>query len=223
MARPFAICAWLARREARLAGKAAPDYMLAQASIAGTIIVHTAIRGFAMRPYYKPCNYCMKTSVGYLMRMAINRILPKMEALFQDEELTFSQWTTLVALHSGITTAGDLAHNICHDAGSLTRLIDQMVERGFVARQRSAADRRVVTLALTPHGRELVAAMGPRVMDMWNGLLAGFSHAEVDTLIALLTRLAVTAEGRPREGRRSLLLDTPPILKGGRNAKSKKS
>jgi DNA-binding MarR family transcriptional regulator len=176
-----------------------------------------------MRPYYKPSNYCMKTSVGYLMRMAINRILPKMEALFEDQELTFSQWTTLVALHSGITTAGDLAHNICHDAGSLTRLIDQLVERGFVARERSAADRRVVTLALTPHGRELVAAMGPRVMDMWNGLLSGFSHAEVDTLISLLTRLAVTAEGRPREGRLSLLMGTSPILKAGRNAKSKKS
>ena len=87
-----------------------------------------------MRSYYKPSNYTMKNSVGYLMRMSINRILPKMEALFEDEELTFSQWTTLVALHSGITTAGDLARNICHDAGSLTRLIDQMVKRGLVTR-----------------------------------------------------------------------------------------
>ena len=102
-----------------------------------------------------------------------------MEALFEDQELTFSQWTTLVALHDGrITTAGDLAHNICHDAGSLTRLIDQMVERGLVTRQRSETDRRVVTLALTPRGRALVEALAPRVMNFWNGLLSGFSHAE---------------------------------------------
>ena len=173
-----------------------------------------------MRPYYKPGNYCMTKSGGYLMRMSINRVLPRMEALFVDQELTFSQWTALVALHSGITTAGDLAHNICHDAGSLTRLIDQLVERGFVVRERSETDRRVVTLALTPHGSELVAQMGPKVMDLWNGLLAGFSHAEVDTLIALLTRLAIAAEGKPRDGRVSLLSDSPPILKA---AKSKKS
>jgi DNA-binding MarR family transcriptional regulator len=197
--------------------------MLAEASIAGAIFVPVAIRGFAVRPYYKPSNYTIKNSVGYLMRISLNRILPQMEALFEDQELTFSQWTTLVALHSGITTAGDLAHNICHDAGSLTRLIDQMVERGLVTRARSAADRRVVTLALTPHGRELVEAMGPRVMALWNGLLAGFTHAEADMLIALLTRLAIAAEGSPREGRTSLLIETPPILKAGKTGKSRKS
>ena len=64
-----------------------------------------------MKPYYTPANYAMRNSVGYLMRMCSNRLLPQMEALFEDEELTFSQWTTLVALHDGrITTATDLAH-----------------------------------------------------------------------------------------------------------------
>ena len=166
-----------------------------------------------MRPYYKPENYSMTNSVGYLMRMSINRVLPKMEALFIDQELTFSQWTALVALHSGVTTAGDLAHNICHDAGSLTRLVDQLVERGFVTRERCENDRRVVKLALSAHGRELVELMAPRVMDLWNGLLAGFTHAEIDMLIALLTRLAVAAEGKPREGRLSLITDARPVLK----------
>jgi DNA-binding MarR family transcriptional regulator len=170
-----------------------------------------------MRSYYKPANYTMKNSVGYLMRISLNRLLPQMEALFEDQELTFSQWTTLVALHSGITTAGDLAHNICHDAGSLTRLIDQMVERGLVRRERSESDRRVVTLGLTPRGRELVTTLAPRVMHFWNKLLAGFTHAEVDTLIALLTRLARAAEGDKRGDRISLLSDGLPIAKKGRS------
>jgi DNA-binding MarR family transcriptional regulator len=168
-----------------------------------------------MRPYYKPGSYGMTKSVGYLMRMSSNRVLPQMEALFEDEELTFSQWTALVALYSGVTTAGDLAYNICHDAGSLTRLIDQLVERGFVTRGRSESDRRVVTMALTPHGHELVEAMAPRVMGLWNGLLSGFTHAEIDTLVGLLTRLAIAAEGKPREGRISLLREAPSIPKGG--------
>jgi DNA-binding MarR family transcriptional regulator len=149
------------------------------------------------KPYYRPANYTMHNSVGYLMRMSTNRVWPQMEALFQDQELTFSQWTTLVALHDGrITSAGDLAHNICHDAGSLTRLIDQMEKRGLVTRQRSKEDRRVVTLALTARGRALVEALAPRVMNFWNTLLSGFSHAEIDTLIALLTRLVLAADSR---------------------------
>src|SRR5258708_25179908 len=126
-------------------------HIFAWASIAWTIIV--LIRIMVMRPYYRPANYMMKNSVGYLMRMAVNLVLPQMEALFQDQELTFSQWTTLVALHDGrVQTARDLAQNICHDAGSLTRLIDHMVDRGFVNRNRSETDRLVVTLTLIPHG-----------------------------------------------------------------------
>ena len=35
-----------------------------------------------MRPYYTPANYAMKNSVGYLMRICTNRLLPQMEALF---------------------------------------------------------------------------------------------------------------------------------------------
>ena len=147
-----------------------------------------------MRPYYRDGNYSMKNSVGYLMRMSINRVFPQLEALFEDQELSFSQWTALMALHDGrASTAGDLAHNICHDAGSLTRMIDQLVERGFVTRQRDEKDRRVVTLGLTARGRAFVEALAPRVMNFWNGLLSGFKHEEIDTLIGLLTRLMQVA------------------------------
>src|SRR3954465_15851529 len=131
-------------------------YMLAQASIVPAIILLARIMVLT-RPYYRKSNFSMANSVGYLMRMSINRVLPQMEALFPDQELTFSQWTTLVALHDGrITSAGDLAHNICHDAGSLTRLIDETVKRGLVLRSRSETDRRVVSLSLTAPGRALV-------------------------------------------------------------------
>ena len=163
-----------------------------------------------MKPYYTRANYAKKNSVGYLMRIGINLVLPQMEALFEDQELTFSQWTTLVALHDGrVQTAGDLAQNICHDAGSLTRLIDQMVERGFVTRSRSETDRRVVTLALTARGRDLVEGLAPKVMHFWNGLLSHFSHEEVDTLINLLTRLVIVADSKQGKKSRLLISDVP--------------
>ena len=175
----------------------------------------------AMTAYYTSANYAMKNSVGYLMRICTNRLLPQMESLFQDQELTFSQWTTLVALQDGrITTPGDLAHNICHDAGSLTRLVDQMVERGLVTRSRNDDDRRVVTLSLTARGRDLVERLAPKVMQFWNGLLSGFTHQEVDMLIGLLTRLVMVAEGNPRKNK--LLLSATPIARPARAPKTLK-
>jgi len=57
-----------------------------------------------------------------------------------------------------------------------------------------------------------VEALAPRVMNFWNKLLSGFSHAEIDTLIALLTRLVIAAEGT-RRGSAKLRLSDEPILK----------
>jgi DNA-binding MarR family transcriptional regulator len=138
--------------------------------------------------------------VGYLVRRAANLVLPQFEALFADNELTFSQWAVLMALREWrASTSGEIARHICHDAGSLTRLIDQLERRGLIARLRSDTDRRVVTLTLTPRGAELVESLMPRVTDFWNDLLSGFSHAEIRNLIGLLTRLVAAAGGSADE------------------------
>jgi DNA-binding MarR family transcriptional regulator len=191
--------------------------MLAQANVAAALFDERGSGGMP-RPYYRPGNYALKRSVGYLMRMSVNRVLPQLEVMFQDRELTFSQWTTLVVLNDGkIMSAGDLAHNICHDGGSLTRLIDQMVERGFVTRSRSEHDRRSVKLAITARGRAVVASLAPDVMNFWNKLLAGFSHDEVNTLVALLTKLVLAAEGETR-GSVKLHLSNQPIIPARKKA-----
>ena len=149
-----------------------------------------------MRPFYRASDYGMKNSVGYLVRRTANLVLPQLEALFADNELTFSQWTVLMALRElQASTSAEIARNICHDAGSLTRILDQLERRGLIARQRSEADRRVVTLTLTPRGADLVESLMPRVVEFWNELLGGFSHAEIKTLIRLLTRLVTAAGG----------------------------
>jgi DNA-binding MarR family transcriptional regulator len=167
-----------------------------------------------MRPFYRADHYGMKNSVGYLVRRTSNLILPQFEALFADNELTFSQWTVLMALREWQTsTSAELARNICHDAGSLTRILDQLEQRGLVARLRSDTDRRAVVLRLTPRGAELVEALMPKVVDFWNTLLGDFSHVEIKTLIKLLSRLVDAAGGTRDEvgaARRRKQLSGPP-------------
>src|SRR5579884_4015602 len=154
--------------------------------------------GTGLMAFYRATHYGMKNSVGYLIRRSTNLILPQMEALFAQEALTFSQWTVLMALREwGQSTAADLARNICHDAGSLTRLLDELEERDLITRARSETDRRVVALTLTTKGLSMVETILPRVVDFWNGLLVDFSHLEVKSLIKLLTRL-VNAAGEQR-------------------------
>jgi len=156
-----------------------------------------------MRPFYRTTHYGMKNSVGYLIRRSTNLILPQMEMLFAAESLTFSQWTVLMALREwGQSTAADLARNICHDAGSLTRILDELEERGLITRARSETDRREVALTLTTKGLGIVETILPRVVEFWNGLLGDFSHLEIKLLVKLLSRLVDAAGEQRAEPRR---------------------
>jgi len=153
-----------------------------------------------MRPFYRASEYNMKNSVGYLIRRTSNLVLPQLEALFADASLTFSQWTVLMALREwGNSTSVQIARDICHDAGSLTRILDELEERNLVSRVRSETDRRSVTLSLTAQGLSLVETLLPRVVEHWNTLLGEFSHTEIKLLVKLLTRVARAAEGRRDE------------------------
>ena len=63
----------------------------------------------------------------------------------------------------------------------------------------------------------MVAALAPDVMNFWNNLLADFSHDEVDTLVALLTKLVLAAEGETRSSVK-LHLSNQPIIPARKKA-----
>jgi DNA-binding MarR family transcriptional regulator len=147
-----------------------------------------------MAAYYRPETFAARDCMGYLVSRAQSLMRPQIEAVFDKQDLSFSQWRVLMCLRDGIAnTCADISRELSHDSGSLTRLVDQLDARGLIRRTRDRKDRRVVTLALTPAGRAAIAAVLPEVVAHCNNLLEGFSAHEAKTLIALLTRLLVRA------------------------------
>jgi DNA-binding MarR family transcriptional regulator len=71
----------------------------------------------------------------------------------------------------------------------MTRLLDQLEQRGFVERRRCREDRRVVELKLTPAGRSTVTNLIPVVVNCLNGALTDFTSEEVLLFKDFLHRL----------------------------------
>lgn len=137
-------------------------------------------------------NFTAPNSIGYLISQAQANLRPQVEALFEREDISFSQWRVLMCLRDGIaSTCADISRELSHDKGSMTRLVDQLEERGLLTCRRDADDRRVVFLELTPAGRAAVNTLVPKVVAYYNALLANFSPQDVKLLIGLLTRLNV--------------------------------
>ena len=142
------------------------------------------------RQHYSAGSFHLQDSIGYLVKRTQHLMRDRIESVFASQGISFQQWVVLMHLRDGIaTTIAGLCEALRHDSGAMTRLIDQLEERGFIERQRQSADRRVVDLALTPAGRKIVESLVPLTVDTLNSALAGFTKADVQQLQSLLRRI----------------------------------
>jgi DNA-binding MarR family transcriptional regulator len=109
--------------------------------------------------------------------------------------LNFTQYRVLMMLdRTGVMTASELAKLIDHDAGALTRLLDRLIEQGYVRRAPSERDRRVANLSLTEEGRAMVKPMREIANSLVCRAMSDLSPDEQRTLTALLKRVRITLE-----------------------------
>ena len=147
------------------------------------------------KQHYQVSTYKAQLSVGYLVKRAHSLMLDIMEPVIEQRGFSFVQYVVMSALRDGIAMNPKV---ICtqfrHDSGALTRIIDQLAERGLLERVRRDRDRRKVELQLTPAGRETIESMIPLVVDKLNEVLTDFSKAEVQELLRLLVKLNTTLQ-----------------------------
>lgn len=140
--------------------------------------------------YYHPQTYLSRDSVGYLIRRLYTLLLARFEGALAQADFTLTQWIVLIQLRDGIArTASDLASDLDHDSGAITRVLDQLERRGFLQRRRSSQDRRVVELRLTAAGKAIAEELLPLVVDQTNAALAPLSKPEFVQLHGYLVRL----------------------------------
>ena len=147
------------------------------------------------KQHYKVSTYKAQSSVGYLLKRASALIVDVMEPVFEAQGFTFVQYQILAWLRDGIAVnPRDICAQFRHNSGALTRVIDQLAERGLLERARRDRDRRKVELELTPAGRAVVETLIPLVVEKLNDALADFSSAEVQEFKRLLLKLNVTLQ-----------------------------
>lgn len=104
--------------------------------------------------------------------------------------INLAWWRTLAVLtERGPVTAGELARITVIERTALTRVIDQMVKRGFVKRVTRAGDRRIVEIHLAPEGSALYERMLPETRAVYRQATAGLSPRQVKALIAELKEI----------------------------------
>lgn len=137
----------------------------------------------------------LTTDVARLMRTVFDR---RVRAL----GLTRPQWLAIVRLNRRPgASQSELADMMEIEKAPVGRIVDRLVEKGWVARRPDPVDRRINRIYLTDRGERVYAAIQPISEATVADALEGLSKADKAVLNMLLsrvkTRLAAIAETDP--------------------------
>ena len=170
--------------------------------------------------HYDARTFTCSASIGYLLKLSHVLMHDWAAKAFAPHDLSFIQWITLMKLREGsVATASDLCRSMHYDNGSVTRLVDQLEQRGLLRRERSTEDRRVITLKLTTAGERKVNELVPVAVAGLNEALKDFGKAEFGELVQLLNKLiACLREREAQDGAKAGKTDSPDTVKSGKAA-----
>lgn len=83
-------------------------------------------------------------------------------------------------------SCGEISDRMVTRDSDITRLVDRLVKRGLVTRERDDADRRVVLSRITRPGRVLLRRLDQPIADCHRQLLRHMTRRQVQTLSDLL-------------------------------------
>jgi DNA-binding MarR family transcriptional regulator len=129
-------------------------------------------------------------SLGFLLHDCMRLMRREFVAQTQDMGLTLAQCQVLAHLSRcpGVNQAM-LADQLDVQPISVARVIDKMVDHGWVVRQPHPTDRRAVQLFITAAAQPLLDKMWKRAMKVRDDALAGLSESARETMIGALLQM----------------------------------
>jgi len=127
------------------------------------------------------------------LMLAAEAVRAPFAARFAEEEgLTLQQYNVLRILRgagpAGLPTL-DIGERLIERTPGVTRLVDRLIEKKLVQRERSAEDRRQVWCSITSRGKQLLARYDDEVDGLEEQAFGCLGPAELRTFIQLANKV----------------------------------
>jgi DNA-binding MarR family transcriptional regulator len=140
-----------------------------------------------------------KSSKLFCQAIIYRVVKPSLEGLAK-EQLTEVQLSCIkyAAFHSE-PSVGEIANGLAISNAASAKLIDRLVRKKLLTREEDAQDRRVLKIALTSRGHELLDDIESIERAQFNAILARMSSAEIQALETGLTAFLKAALESPEQ------------------------
>ena len=129
---------------------------------------------------------------GFPMDRAIKMIRSKYNGAFKQLgfDITTEQWVLLEKLYwENGQSQTNLADGSYKNAPTVSRIIDLLVKKEFVERQRFKNDRRRYKIFLTEEGREVVEECYPKILKLRESGWEKLSDEDYDTFMRIINQI----------------------------------
>jgi MarR family transcriptional regulator, negative regulator of the multidrug operon emrRAB len=109
-------------------------------------------------------------------------------------DVEFRALINIYSLQDIAAYPGDLCVSLGHSPANITRITDNLVERGLLARVADERDRRRLLLTITASGEALMQQLLPVMCKAKSDSYRGFGDADVEQLLRSLKHLAQTLD-----------------------------
>jgi MarR family 2-MHQ and catechol resistance regulon transcriptional repressor len=106
-------------------------------------------------------------------------------------------------LNRGPQPVNTIGQRIRLTSGAVTTAVDRIQARGLVVRRSDPNDRRARIVTLTPAGTKCIGAIFGQHKEAMDRLADGLTRSERATLIELIKKLGLGAEGRLEKDRKT--------------------
>lgn len=129
---------------------------------------------------------------GFPIDRAIKMIRSKYNTVFKQLgfEITTEQWVLIEKLYwNNGQSQSDLADGSYKNAPTVSRIIDLLVKKGFVERQRFENDRRRYKIFLTEEGREVVETCYPAILELRESGWRNLTDDDYETFMRIINQI----------------------------------
>jgi MarR family transcriptional repressor of emrRAB len=122
---------------------------------------------------------------------AFRQMNDRLESFFARHDLTSSAWTALMIIYASPGRAispSQMSAVLAQSRTHMTRVGDELVEKGLAQRVPHGGDRRRIELTLSPRGERLVRKLLPLAWREYERIVGAFSPRDAATLERLLRR-----------------------------------
>jgi DNA-binding MarR family transcriptional regulator len=111
--------------------------------------------------------------------------------LLRTHKLTLTQYNVMRILRGEgkPMPVSEIGDRMIQVAPAVTRVVDQLVDAGFVMKTQSEQDRRVFHVEITTKAKRLLGRLDQPVLDLHDELLCGIDEAEMRHLIRTLEKI----------------------------------